>query len=188
MWPFKSKEITTTANTTADIVKQAPDNNFIYKLALDSMEIFPESYVDSDGNKTVRGEFGSGWNDALQTYAHRIALLVSYILSNNIHTGKLYSLIEMGYINASINDSEHTITFNLLMNDIFAYASSDEEAISHSDIDDLYDLYIRHGFSGIIAFVSSKRNGSLPLLRYITRDYKRACSYYRSVLKERKST
>lgn len=60
---------------------------------------------------------------------------------------------------------EETIVIFVILNDTFYYASADAEPIRLSELQNLYELYKEHKYTGIVKWATEKR-GILPISHY----------------------
>jgi len=89
----------------------------------------------------------------------QVAALIAEEELEKIRAQAFYQLVknEVGFVVESEDAPEH---FGLLLNvnDTFAFACADAELVAWEDMVEVYDLYNRYGYHGIVAWVARKRN------------------------------
>jgi hypothetical protein len=140
--------------------------------AFDAINIYPAATL-INGQEIKRTEWQDGWNECALTISKNLTSLCKWFEEIKDKDSKctITELIKDDFLSFSIENNE--IKMFLFMNDIFNYASADEEEISISDIKEINRLYLLYGYDGLVAFVAKKRKCE-PLEEYRTQKYKDA--------------
>lgn len=85
----------------------------------------------------------------------------------------LFRLLAEDRAFVSFDEDDDTMSFNLICNDTFAWGSADCEEFELKDAETIWNLYTRHGYNGITAWIANKCNIE-PLKPLNTEGYKAA--------------
>lgn len=154
---------------------------YSYKIAIESMDIYPKGHSRNGGEIVARTEKEEGWNEAVIECTKRVSTIRRTLEASGLKrekAGNLYKLIDDGIINISVHENGH-VSLGIILNDVFMLASSDEETIGFDDVELVYNLYSEYGHHGVIAYVSEKRK-RLPVINLITSRFREAKKYIKA--------
>ena len=117
---------------------------------LDHIGIYPAAVHGGDHPYNERDDYKNGWNAAVMEISGKIANAVDTLREEGIDKHEKV-LIDAGILD--FDGDEYYINFN----DVWAWALSDGETLRKEEIEQVYDLFWRYGWCGVL-YWASKRN------------------------------
>lgn len=138
--------------------------------AHETLGIYPQVRIFSDGTRTESTPWEEGWNAALIGLFERYHCLLLWIDTLPVAVVEAVRFLLAEDVLIIRINKDNAIWCQIYMNDTFDYATAEAEEVTPDQLPELAHLYRTYGYSGLVAWVSLRRN-LLPLRERQTESY-----------------
>jgi hypothetical protein len=144
-------------------------DSLLWEAAHDDLGIYPVATI-REGITTPRTEWQDGWNAAVMAATEKHSLLTRWAKTlTEEQVTQLTELLDYDGEPVSLQVREDIVGLHIHCGDTFAYACADAEDFTLDDLPEIYALWQKHKYLGLVAWIARKR-GHEPVkeVRYDT--------------------
>lgn len=132
-------------------------DSLLWEAAVDDMGIYPRAVVRA-GVETLRTEWQDGWNAAVMDITNKHGKFSAWVESlTDDQRAHLRELLDSDGEPIYLGYRDDAVVLGVRCGDTFAYACADAESFTLDDLPEIHRLWKKHGYVGLVAWISQKR-------------------------------